>query len=161
ITGSSASVLGGPGADVIKVETTGATPLTVNANGGSDTVTVGNSTDGLGDLAGLLTVDGGGQSGDTLVLDDKSSPSGHTYGVSASGVTRDGSSILTYSNFASLRLNASDQADTINVTGTASGTATTVNANGGLDTFGAIDQTTIGAAGLTVNGGGQGEALTL
>ena len=31
----------------------------------------------------------------------------------------------------------------------------------GLDTFGAIDQTTIGAAGLTINGGGQGETLTI
>src|SRR5207302_866984 len=62
---------------------------------------------------------------------------------------------------ASLTVNATAQTDTINVTGTAAGTATTVNAGGGLDTFGAIDQTTIGAAGLTVNGGGQGEALTL
>src|SRR5262249_10778736 len=79
----------------------------------------------------------------------KKSASGHTYGVSASGVTRDGSSILTFSNFANLTLSASDQADTINITGTASGVATTVNAGGGLDTFGAIDQTTIAAAGLT------------
>jgi hypothetical protein len=161
ITGSSASVLGGTGADVIAVQTTGATPLTVNANGGNDTVTVGNSSNGLGSLAGPLTVDGGGQSGDTLILDDQKSSSGHTYGVSASGVTRDGNSILAFSNFANLTLSASDQADTINITATASGVATTVNANGGLDTFGAIDQTTIAAAGLTVNSGGQGEALTL
>src|SRR5207302_5056295 len=62
---------------------------------------------------------------------------------------------------ASLTVNATAQTDTINVTGTAAGTATTVNAGGGLDTFGAIDQTTVGTAGLTVNGGGQGEALTL
>src|SRR5213076_2197015 len=55
----------------------------------------------------------------------------------------------------------SDQADTINIASTAAGLATTVNAGGGLDTFAAIDQTAIGAAGLTVNGGGQGEALTL
>src|SRR5262249_13421981 len=116
---------------------------------------------GLGDLAGPLTVDGGGQAGDALTLDDQKSSSGHTYGVSAAGVTRDGTSILNFSNFATLALNASDQADTINVVSTASGLATTVNGDGGLDTFGAIDQTTIAAAGLTVNGGGQGETLTL
>src|SRR5207245_2394710 len=105
--------------------------------------------------------DGGGQASDALTLDDKKSSSGHTYGVSAAGVTRDGSSVLSYSNFASLTLSASDQADTINVTSTASGVATTVRGNGGLDTFGAIDQTTISSAGLTVDGGGQGESLTL
>ena len=54
--------------------------------------------------------------------------------------------ILTFGNFTSLTLNASNQADTINITSTASGLATTVNADGGLDTFGAIDQTTIAAA---------------
>src|SRR5205823_4280273 len=133
----------------------------VNALGGNDTVIVGNASNGLGDLAGALTVDGGGQAGDALTLNDQQSPSGHTYGVSAAGVTRDGTSVLNFSRFASLTLNAPNQADTINVTSTASGIATTVNAGGGLDTFGAIDQTTIGAAGLTVNGGGQGEALTL
>src|SRR5205823_3382947 len=133
----------------------------VNALGGNDAVIVGNASNGLGDLAGALTVDGGGQAGDALTLNDQQSPAGHTYGVSAAGVTRDGTSVLNFSGFASLILNASNQADTINIASTAAGMATTVNAGGGLDTFGAIDQTTIGAAGLTVNGGGQGEALTL
>src|SRR5207244_1370412 len=80
---------------------------------------------------------------------------------SAAGVTRDGTSVLNFSGLASLILNASDQADTINVTATASGLSTTVNASGGLDALGAIRPSTRAAAGLTVNGGGQGEALTL
>src|SRR5206468_1179377 len=87
--------------------------------------------------------------------------SGHTYGVSASGVTRDNVSVLSYSGFASLTLNASDQADTLNVTTTAAGVTTTVNADGGHDTFSSTDQPRVGSAGLTVNGGGQGETLTL
>src|SRR5207244_7839761 len=102
----------------IRATPTGTT-TTVNANGGNDTVRVGNSSNGLGDLAGALTVDGGGQGGDALTLDDQNSPAGHTYGVSAAGVTRDGSSILNFSGFASLTLDASDQADTINVASTA------------------------------------------
>jgi uncharacterized repeat protein (TIGR01451 family) len=149
-------------ADTINVASTASgLGTTVNAGGGNDAVNVGNSTNGLGDLAGALTVDGGGQSSDALMLTDQKAAAGHTYDVSSTSVNRDSSSVLGYSNFASLMLRTSDQADTINVTSTASGTATTVNAGGGLDTFGAIDQTTIAAAGLTVNGGGQGEALTL
>src|SRR5207249_1200795 len=81
--------------------------------------------------------------------------------ISASGVSRDGTTNVSYSGFASLTLNATDLADTLNVTSTAAGTATTLNAGGGLDTFGVINQTVVRAAGLTINGGGQGEALIL
>src|SRR5439155_777554 len=84
-----------------------------------------------------------------------------TIGVSATQVTCSDGGPVSYSGLATLSVNATTQADTLNVTGTAAGTATTVNASGGLDTFGAIDQTTVAAAGLTINGGGQGEALTL
>src|SRR5207253_1351963 len=100
---------------------------TVNAGGGTDTVSVGNASNGLGDLAGALTVNGGGQAGDALLLDDKNASAGHTYGVSATGVTRDGAANVNYSGFASFTLNATDQADTINVASTLAGTATTVN----------------------------------
>src|SRR5260370_23065853 len=80
-------------ADTINVASTAAgLATTVNAKGGADTVNVGNASDGLGDLAGALTVDGGGQAGDALTLNDQKSPRGHTYGVSAAGVTRDGTS---------------------------------------------------------------------
>src|SRR5262249_9618356 len=108
---------------------------TVNANGGNDTVTVGNTSNGLGGLAGALTVSGGGQASDALTLNDQKSSTGHTYGVSTAGVTRDGTSILNYSGFASLTLNTTDRNDNINVTGTAAGLATTINANGGRDVF--------------------------
>src|SRR5262249_58797271 len=129
---ASLTVNGTSQADTINITGTAAgTATTVNAKGGNDTVTVGNSSNGLGDLAGALTADGGGQSSDTLILDDQKSPSGHTYGVSASGVTRDGSSILAFSNFANLTLSASDHADTINITGTTPGVPTTLHANGG------------------------------
>src|SRR5204862_487150 len=111
------------GAETIDILAT-SQPVTVNAVGGNDTVNVGNASDGLGDLAGALTVDGGGQAGDAVTLNDQQSPVGHTYGVSAAGVTRDGTSVLNLSGFASLTLNASAQADTINITSTASGIAT-------------------------------------
>src|SRR5262249_51814145 len=140
---ASLTVNGTDQADTIAVTSTASgVSTTVNGKGGNDTVTVGNASNGLGDLAGALTVDGGGQPGDALFLNDQKSSAGHTYGISASGVTRDGTSILNFSSFASLTLNASDKADTINVASTAAGLATTVNADGGLDTFGDINQTT-------------------
>src|SRR5439155_303010 len=106
-------------ADTINVTATASgVPTTVNGKAGNDAVNVGNSSTGLGDLAGALTVDGGGQAGDALTLDDQKSPSGHTYGVSAAGITRDGTSVLNYSGFASLTLDATDEADTINVSST-------------------------------------------
>src|SRR5205823_2804740 len=131
-------------ADTISVTSTAAgLATTVNAKGGNDTVSVGNASNGLSSLLGALAVDGGGQAGDALLLNDQKSSAGHTYGVSAAGISRDGTSILNDSRFASLTLNASDQADTINVTSTAAGTATTVNAGGGLDSVGVGNKTTV------------------
>src|SRR5439155_9764292 len=128
---------------------------TVNGDGGLDTFAAVNQTT-IG--AAGLTVNGGGQ-GETLTINGGSIA--ETIGVSASQVTRSDGGPVSYSGLANLTVNGTSQADTINVTGTAAGTATMVNAGGGLDTFGAIDQTKVGAAGLTINGGGQGEALTL
>ena len=48
--------------------------------------------------------------------------------VSAGGVNRDGTSILGFSGFVSLTLNTSDQPDTIKVTSTTAGLATTATA---------------------------------
>src|SRR5262249_35415890 len=140
------------------INITGTTPgvaTTVNANAGLDTFVAIDQT--TIDPAGL-TVNGGGQ-GETLTLDG--GVPGETIGVSATQVTRIDGGPISYAGLASLTVNGTSQADTINITGTASGVATTVNAGGGLDTFGAITQTAIGAAGLTVDGGGQGESLTL
>src|SRR5262249_25516370 len=139
---------------------------TVNAKGGNDTVTVGNASNGLGSLNGPLTLDGGGQPNDALILDDQNSPIGHTYGISSAGVTRDGTSVLTsFSGFTSLTLNASNQADTINVPSTAAGLATKVNGKGGNDTINVGNASTgLGdlAGALVVDGGGQaGDALNL
>src|SRR5262249_31954506 len=144
---ASLTVNGTSQADTINITGTAAgTATTVNGGGGNDAVKVGNSSNGLGDLSGALTADGGGQSRDTLILADQKSPSRHTYAVSASAAPRDGSSTLAFSNFATLTLSASDHADTINITGTTSGVATTVDGGGGGDTY-SVTQNNVGAAG--------------
>ena len=53
-------------------------------------------------------------------------------------------------------VNGTDGGDTINVSKTAAGTATTVQAGSGTDLFGNIDLTQIGTAGLTLHAGGNG-----
>jgi hypothetical protein len=63
-----------------------------------------------------------------------------------------------------LIINGTTGIDTFNVTSTASGpssTATTINADAGLDLFGNIPLNTIAGSGLTINAGGNGEALNL
>src|SRR5262249_25688000 len=69
--------------------------------------------------------------------------------------------IVQYSGLANLEINTLGGLDTVNVASTASNTATTIDSGSSLDQFGAIDLTTIGAAGLTIAAGGNGESLTL
>ena len=69
---------------------------------------------------------------------------------------------MTYSDFEQLIVNGTAGVDTFNVTSTAAGTATTINAGDSADLFGTIDLTTVGAAGLTIDADlGAGEVLTL
>ncbi len=91
---------------------------------------------------------------------------GETIGVSSTQVTRSGSFAIAYSGLENLIVIGTALADTINVTSTAAATATTINSDPLLtdvatDIFAAIDLTTIGAAGLAINAGGDGEALVL
>ncbi len=84
-----------------------------------------------------------------------------TIGISQTTVTRSTGPAVTYSGFESLQVSATGSADTINVTSTGASTFTSVSAGGGLDSFGAIDLTQIGTAGLAINAGSNGELLTL
>ncbi len=103
-----------------------------------------------------------GASGSDQLTDSSTAPGPETIGLSDTQVTRSGgSATLTYSGLEQLTVNGTNAGDTINVTKTNANTATIVNAGSGLDTFGAIDLTQIGAAGLTLHAGGNGESLTL
>jgi hypothetical protein len=69
ISGSSASVLGGTGADVITVQTTGATPLTVDGQGGGDSIRVD-----LGALNAPVHVSETGSGSNTLTTNSAGLP---------------------------------------------------------------------------------------
>ncbi len=98
-------------------------------------------TSSVDGVLAALTINGQGGT-NSLVLDDSSDTTSDQVTVSATQVGAgtgdrffgDGGS-LTYGGFATLMLNAGQAGDVINVTGTAMGTAYTVNASAGNDTI--------------------------
>ncbi len=150
------NVNGSSGADTFQVSST-STPTTLDGKDGGDTYTVTHTG-----LAATLNVSDTGPTGSDQLSDSSTAPGPETIGLSDTQVTRSGgSATLTYSGLEQLTVNGTNAGDTINVTKTNANTATIVNAGSGLDTFGAIDLTQIGAAGLTLHAGGNGESLTL
>ena len=152
---SSLTVNGTAGVDTFNIASTAAsTQTTINAGTGLDTF-------GNIDLTQIgsagLTINAGGD-GESLTANTTTAG---TFTISATQVQRTGNGAMTYNGLSNLIVNGSMSADTINILSTAAGTATNVLAGGGVDSIAAIDLTTIGAAGLIVNGGGNGEILTL
>jgi RTX calcium-binding nonapeptide repeat (4 copies) len=155
------SVTGTVGADTFTVTTTPTGSTMLDGQNSGDTYNITQSA-----LGGPLTVSDTGSSGTDQLTRTTTSAVGETIGVSSTQITRTGSMPITYSGLESLTVVGTPLADNINVSSTAAATATTINADPlptdlGTDVFGPIDLTTIGAAGLFINAGGDGEALVL
>ncbi len=129
---TSVTVNAGAGNDIVRVGSTpSGIPLTVNGEGGDDTVV------GTGDLdfvKGAVTVNGSAGT-DKVVLQDGSASFGDTYAITASTVSRNFFGGLTYAGIEGLTLNAETGNNAINVTSTASATPVSINGNGGNDTI--------------------------
>ena len=143
------------GADIVNVvSTAGATTTTVNT---------GSGVDQFGDIdltqigAASLSLNAGGD-GESIVLNTTTAG---IVGVTSLQVQRSGNGAVSYSGFANLTVNGTTGPDTFNIASTADSTATTINASAGVDLFGDIDLTQIGAAGLALNAGGNGESVVL
>lgn len=153
------------GNDVIRVRSTaGGAPVTVLAGIGNDTIIVGRPDNPfsafhtLDDLAASVTVNGESGSDTLSVRDNWVAGFGYTYGISSTTVSRSAAQVI-YSSIQELELVTRTQDDTINVTGTSSGTATTVHAQSGNDT---INVRATGAGGpLTVNAGDGNDTISL
>ena len=112
----------GTGNDTINVNSTAATtPVVINAGGGNDHIEV-NTPIGLDDILGALTVDGQGHLpdtlGDGLELRDDPNTSGHTYAVTATGISRDGIALITYLGVEHMGISAGAHDDVFQVQGT-------------------------------------------
>jgi acrosin len=118
------TITGGAGNDVLNVQADSA-PLTVAPAAGANTVNLGNS----GLLAGLVspvTVTSTGN--DTLnVIDGADTTARTTASLDSNSITGLGAASIGYSGVKNLNLSLGNAADTLNITGTASGTQSAVH----------------------------------
>jgi Ca2+-binding RTX toxin-like protein len=123
------------GNNTININSTAATtPVTINDDSGSDSVNLsdGVQANGLDNLAGAVTVNGGGS--DLVNLNDQSATFSDTYTITSSSVSRPFFGGLTYGSVAGLTLNAETGNNTIDINSTPAGTAVTINDDAGSDT---------------------------
>ncbi len=127
---------GGAFGNTVTVKATASgTATQVNAGAGDDTVNLGSDANTLDDIAAPLIVVGGTGT-DALNVNDQGSVAAGQYTVSATIISRDGTSFsAAYGGFENLTLNGGSGGNTINVRATAAGTATRVNAGAGDDTI--------------------------
>jgi Ca2+-binding RTX toxin-like protein len=133
-------------------------PTTINAGSGLDVFGPINLTS-IGNAG--LTINGnsgGATNGESLTLN---ATSAGTISVLNTQVVRTGNGAVTYGGIASLTVNGTTGVDTFNIVSTAAGTVTSVSAGAGLDQFGIIDLIQIGTAGLSINGGANGESFAV
>jgi uncharacterized repeat protein (TIGR01451 family) len=108
ITGTSASVLCGSGADTITVTTTGSTPLKVNGMGGGDSIIID-----FGSLNAAVNVAETGTGSNQVTL--YGSDAGDTFTVNHTR-TMDGGQMVSYSGIQAVTVNGGTGSDTFNVT---------------------------------------------
>ncbi|WP_425614911.1 dockerin type I domain-containing protein [Anatilimnocola sp. NA78] len=121
----------GAGANIISVNSA-SVPTTVNTNAGVDTINIGNGT--LDNIAAAVTVNGGGDAGDTLNILDAADATANTYGLNSTTVTRNATPTITYAGITAVALNAGTLSDTINFTPAAVG-GINFTINGGTPTL--------------------------
>ena len=121
--------------------------MTTTINGGANQNTFNLSTaaaaNGLGNLLGRVVVNNGSSGLGSITLDDQSRSGNDSYTLTGTTVSSTGGfGGLNYSGFGlgALTLNAENTLasggnSTININGTANGTATTVNGDSGVDTI--------------------------
>jgi Ca2+-binding RTX toxin-like protein len=162
----------GTGADSVFVAaTTASSSLTINGDGGSDQVVIGNITVGgtmhLGvqDIAGAVAVSNTGGAGNltALTVDDTAGPGARNATVSATQITTLAPAPISYSNLSALSILGGTHGNTFTVTGTpVNGVATLPSI---LDSGTGQDSTFVAAtsanSSLTINGEGSNDAVTI
>ncbi len=148
ITGGTAMVNGGGGADTITVATTGATPLAVDGTGGGDSIVID-----FGTLNAAVNVaeSGGGANSVTVV----GTAAAETLTVTAAQVSDTNGQTTTYSGVQELLVHGGNAGDTFNVQAT--GAPTILYGGAGNDVFnlgGTVNSLDCITSAVTINGGG-------
>jgi hypothetical protein len=157
-------VNGGSGNDWFNVDSAlAATPVTINAGAGDDTLHLSYWPENLNTVAGAVTFNGGAGS-DSIVLWDNQNTGSDTYTITSTAVTRPNFGGLTYSNATSLRLLGQAGNNTFNINSTLATTPVTIEAGTGNDhtvlAFPTGNLNSIAGA-VTVNGGAGNDTVTL
>src|SRR5262249_16247268 len=125
--------------------------------------------DNTGLLDGLktpITIDGGGQAGDEVVINDVASKGNNTYTITSTDVTRDGKPAISYGRVTRLTLNTGKGNDEVNV----NSTSAAVTQYYLINTGDGNDKITVGTkadglgghkARIFVNGGGNDNELVV
>jgi hypothetical protein len=143
---------GGQLGDTFNVfSTTPGTSYTLNGGSGGATFNVGSvGSNVLDDIQGPVIVNGQGGTS-ILNVNDQGSSGGNRYTLSNSSVQRKGTAAITYSDLNSLVANVSG-GNAINLSGTAAGTATTLDAQDGSNTIRMNASVSAYAGPLTISG---------
>ena len=150
----------GGGSDTIQLNANNVA-VTLNGGTGDDVITIGSGS--LDNHSGSVTVAGGGQAGDQLVLNDTTNGFADSFTISSSTISRIVFGGVTYSGIGALALNSGSGSNIFNINSTAATTPVTINGNGGNDTF------IVGASGtmdgilspLILDGGAPSNSLSL
>jgi hypothetical protein len=118
---------GGGNDTVFVLSTLANVPVTINLESGQDNVYV-IPINGLGDIQGAVTVNGGSGTS-TLTVDDSGNPNAANWTVNDALVNDDeaGSAGVDYNNVQNLVINGGGGQSTVDVQNTAGGTSTTIN----------------------------------
>lgn len=148
----------GDGRDVFTVVRTAlGTPVTINAGGGDDGITLGTVGNSLSLIQGPVTVNG--EVGvDALTLNDRSFDNHGTYGISLGRVDRLGMASVSYSTLEEVTLQAGPGNDLIVVSSTAAGTPVTIQAGDGDDFMEIRPVSGVLSISIEANVNAQGEA---
>ena len=152
---------GGAYFDVFSVTSTGSgTTTTLDGDAGPDFFTIGSTastTAGtLNSVLGNIILDGGTENNLFYIRDDNNS-STSTYAINGTTLSRSSGPSLTYSNMSLLQLYAGSGNNTINVTGTASGTLTNVYGGSGSETI----SVSASLSAVNIYAGGGNDSITV
>jgi hypothetical protein len=156
----------GNGANVINVDSTAAGTSSFLHGGTGATSTVAFKLVNVGFARGIqgpVSVYGNGGTSKSLVIDNSNVPSRASYALDASGLTVGTQRLVNYYRLTSVDFWAGAGNNTIDIRGTAAGTATTVSSGpqGGDDIYVANANSRLDGIKVTVHGLGGGNALNI
>jgi hypothetical protein len=123
----------------VRIDGTPAALTRVNGGAGNDQFLLAPTAQDLAQLGGGMILDGKGGSDHVRLYDQNSAVATEEFTVTGNSVARDDFGDLSYEGMENLTLNLGNGANKVRLHGTSAGTAVTIHAGGGNDTFDVTD----------------------